>query len=128
MLLEAARGRAASSASQPGSASARRGPVPERTPGGPRNLVFARVETGQNRPRGGAMAGPEQATTSGLGQAPPAGPESILTCSSCGKRNKIRPSAKGAPHCGNCGKPLPWVVNASDATFEVEARASPAVL
>ena len=57
-----------------------------------------------------------------------AGPESILVCPNCGKKNKIRPSPKGAPHCGNCGKALPWVVNATDATFEIEAKASPAVL
>jgi thioredoxin 2 len=56
------------------------------------------------------------------------GPQSILTCAACGKPNKIRPSERGAPHCGNCGKPLPWLVNATDATFDVEARASPAVL
>jgi thioredoxin 2 len=63
---------------------------------------------------------------SGSGTAP--GPESILICASCGKRNRIRPSEKGAPHCGSCGKPLPWVINATDATFEVEARTSVAVL
>lgn len=58
----------------------------------------------------------------------PSGPESILLCASCGTRNKIRPSAKGAPHCGKCGKPLPWLVNATDGTFEVEANAAPAVV
>jgi thioredoxin 2 len=58
----------------------------------------------------------------------PAGPESILTCASCGKKNKIRPAAKGAPHCGECGKPLPWLVNATDATFDVEANAGPTVI
>lgn len=57
-----------------------------------------------------------------------AGPESLLRCASCGKRNRIRPSERGAPHCGACGKPLPWLVSASDATFEVEARSSVAVL
>ena len=56
------------------------------------------------------------------------GPQSILVCPSCGKKNKIRPSAKGVPHCGNCGKPLPWLVAASDASFDLEAAASPAVL
>ena len=57
-----------------------------------------------------------------------AGPQSILVCASCGKKNKIRPSATGAPHCGSCGTVLPWLVTASDATFDVEAEASPAVL
>jgi thioredoxin 2 len=58
----------------------------------------------------------------------PTGPESILVCANCSTPNKIRPSAKGAPHCGKCGKPLPWLVNASDATFEVEANAAPTVV
>src|SRR5688500_17871188 len=56
------------------------------------------------------------------------GPVSTLECAHCGKKNRIRPSARGAPHCGNCGKPLPWLVAASDSTFDVEAAASPAVL
>ena len=55
-------------------------------------------------------------------------PESTLTCAACGRKNLIRPSARGVPHCGDCGKPLPWLVNASDATFEAEADAAPAVL
>jgi thioredoxin 2 len=60
--------------------------------------------------------------------ASPAGPVSILVCASCGKKNSIRPSAKGAPHCGNCGDPLPWLVNATDTTFDIEARAAPVVV
>ena len=55
-------------------------------------------------------------------------PTSVLVCADCGKRNRIRPSARGAPHCGSCGKPLPWLVNATDDTFDVEARSSVAVL
>jgi thioredoxin 2 len=61
-------------------------------------------------------------------KAKPAGPESVLVCANCGRKNKIRPSATGAPHCGNCGKPLPWLVNADDATFDIEANAAPAVV
>ena len=59
---------------------------------------------------------------------PQQGPLSILTCPSCGKKNKIRPSAKGAPHCGSCSTVLPWLVNATDDTFDVEAEAGPAVV
>jgi thioredoxin 2 len=65
---------------------------------------------------------PEQA------KATPTGPVSTLTCPDCSKRNTIRPSERGVPHCGNCGARLPWLVNATDDTFEVEAKASPAVL
>ncbi len=69
------------------------------------------------------------ASTDAAGAKPAtAGPLSILTCSSCGKKNRIRPSERGAPHCGNCGKSLPWLVNATDDTFEVEAAAAPAVV
>ena len=35
---------------------------------------------------------------------------------------------KGAPHCGSCGKALPWLVNATDDTFDIEAKAAPAVV
>ena len=55
-------------------------------------------------------------------------PESLLRCASCGKLNKIRASEKGVPHCGSCGKPLPWLVDATDATFDVEAKAAAAVV
>ena len=60
--------------------------------------------------------------------AKPAGPVSLLVCADCGKTNRIRPSARGAPHCGSCAKLLPWLVNATDATFDVEALAAPAVV
>jgi thioredoxin 2 len=56
------------------------------------------------------------------------GPVSVLTCPSCGKQNRIRPSAKGVPHCGSCSAALPWVVNATDETFDLEADAAVAVL
>lgn len=56
------------------------------------------------------------------------GPVSVLTCAACGKRNRIRPSERGSPHCGSCGRPLPWIVDATDGTFEVEARSSAPVL
>ena len=55
-------------------------------------------------------------------------PASVLTCAACGKRNRIRPSERGTPHCGSCQTALPWLVNADDTTFDVEARASVPVL
>ena len=68
-------------------------------------------------------------TTSATGQgSAPGAPVSMLTCAECGKKNKIRPSERGTPHCGSCGVPVPWVVNATDATFAYEARASVAIL
>ena len=53
---------------------------------------------------------------------------STLACANCGVSNRIAPSERGAPHCGKCGKPLAWVVDANEASFEVEARAQPTVV
>ncbi|HET6379536.1 MAG TPA: thioredoxin [candidate division Zixibacteria bacterium] len=53
---------------------------------------------------------------------------SVLTCAQCGKKNRIRPSVRGTPHCGSCGRPLPWLVQGTDATFDQEAAASVPVL
>ena len=55
-------------------------------------------------------------------------PLSTLVCAHCGRHNRIRASERGSPHCGNCGKPLAWVVDANEATFEIEARAQPTVV
>jgi thioredoxin 2 len=55
-------------------------------------------------------------------------PVSILKCSHCGASNRIAPSPRGAPHCGTCGHPLPWLVSATEATFDVETRATPTVV
>jgi thioredoxin 2 len=81
------------------------------------------------------MAEPLRADTDEAQQAeqpaqtkPQAGPLSILVCPNCGTKNKIRPSERGAPHCGSCGEVLPWLVNATDETFDVEAKAAPAVV
>jgi thioredoxin 2 len=59
---------------------------------------------------------------------PPDGFVSILSCASCGTKNRIRPSARGVPACASCHASLPWLVHASDATFDVEAEAQVAVL
>ena len=58
----------------------------------------------------------------------PQGPVSTLVCPSCGRHNTIRPSSRGSPHCGDCGAPLAWLVDATDATFAAEAAASPPVV
>jgi thioredoxin 2 len=55
-------------------------------------------------------------------------PASVLTCVNCGAKNRIRPSSKGVPSCGRCGQPLPWLVDATDASFPAEADASPLVV
>ena len=47
----------------------------------------------------------------------PAGEASVLTCPRCGRGNRVRAAAAGAPHCGACGQPLPWLVEADEASF-----------
>jgi len=43
----------------------------------------------------------------------------------CGRRNRIPAAASGRPQCGNCHRPLPWVVDAGDDTFaEIAERAT----
>src|ERR687895_1436297 len=70
----------------------------------------------------------EPTTPASAPRPEPGLPVSTLTCRSCGKKNRIRPSERGAPHCGSCGSALPWLVEATDATFDVEARSAVAVL
>ncbi len=53
---------------------------------------------------------------------------SIITCSSCGARNRVGPVSQGIPRCAKCKTPLPWVVDADAATFGEETRASVPVL
>jgi thioredoxin 2 len=51
--------------------------------------------------------------------------EEIIRCPNCGRRNRVPAAASGIPRCGNCHKPLPWIVDAGDDTFaEVAERAS----
>ena len=51
--------------------------------------------------------------------------DEIVRCPNCGRRNRVPAAASGLPHCGNCHKPLPWIVDAGDDTFaEVAERAS----
>jgi thioredoxin 2 len=51
--------------------------------------------------------------------------DEIVQCPNCGRKNRVPVAASGIPRCGNCHKPLPWIVDAGDATFaEVAERAS----
>ena len=53
---------------------------------------------------------------------------SIITCSSCGARNRVGPVAHGVPRCAKCKTPLPWLVDAGAETFDAETSASVPVL
>lgn len=49
----------------------------------------------------------------------------IVTCPSCGKKNRVPNAAKGVPRCASCHKELPWIVDASDGDFDKVTASSP---
>ena len=54
---------------------------------------------------------------------------SLVRCPHCGRRNRVPATAAGTPRCGNCHRPLPWIVDTGDDDFaEVAERASVPVL
>jgi thioredoxin 2 len=58
-------------------------------------------------------------------------PEStIIECPNCGRKNRVPAAASGAPRCGNCHQPLPWIADAGDDTFAevVEQSTLPVVV
>ncbi|MDT4892421.1 MAG: thioredoxin 2 [Pseudonocardiales bacterium] len=53
----------------------------------------------------------------------------VIKCDNCGRKNRVPAVAGGAPSCGNCHRPLPWIVDAGDDTFaDVAERADVPVL
>jgi thioredoxin 2 len=48
----------------------------------------------------------------------------ILTCSSCGARSRVRPVPRGTPRCGRCKAALAWVVPATTESFGDEVSSS----
>jgi thioredoxin 2 len=48
----------------------------------------------------------------------------IVTCPTCGRKNRVPAAAAGVPQCSNCHNPLPWIVDADDDTFAEVAEAS----
>jgi thioredoxin 2 len=48
----------------------------------------------------------------------------VVTCPNCGKKNRVPAAAQGIPRCGQCHKPLPWMVDADDETFAQVAEAA----
>ena len=41
----------------------------------------------------------------------------LIRCPNCGRRNRVPAVAAGTPRCGNCHRPLPWIVDAGEDTF-----------
>jgi thioredoxin 2 len=52
----------------------------------------------------------------------------IIACPNCGQKNRVRPNPTGVPRCTVCHTLLPWIVDATPATFDEELRASVPVL
>jgi thioredoxin 2 len=57
-----------------------------------------------------------------------ASPATIVSCTNCGTRNRIRPQPAGVPRCSVCHTPLPWAVDADPSSFDEEIHASVPVL
>jgi thioredoxin 2 len=53
---------------------------------------------------------------------------SIVTCTNCGRRNRVAAAASGTPRCGNCHHTLPWIVDADAQLFDTAIDASLPVL
>jgi thioredoxin 2 len=54
----------------------------------------------------------------------------IVTCSNCGKRNRVPAAARGVVRCAACHTALPWLTSAGDDDFEqvVTAASLPVLL
>ena len=51
--------------------------------------------------------------------------DDLIRCPNCGRTNRVPAVAAGTPRCGNCHRPLPWIVAAGDDTFtEVAEKAT----
>ena len=53
------------------------------------------------------------------------GQGSIVICPSCGTKNRVRATAAGVPHCGNCKRALPWLTEAGEQSFGLVVEQSP---
>jgi thioredoxin 2 len=52
-----------------------------------------------------------------------------VSCTTCGRTNRVSAAAEGVPRCGACGTALPWIADASDVDFaQIAEQADPFVL
>jgi thiol-disulfide isomerase/thioredoxin len=42
----------------------------------------------------------------------------VVTCTNCGRRNRVPAVAPGTPRCGQCSAPLPWLTEAGSDDFD----------
>src|SRR6202008_544072 len=52
----------------------------------------------------------------------------IGACPGCGRKNRVHSTTSGVPRCSVCQTMLPWIVDASEASFAPELDASVPVL
>jgi thioredoxin 2 len=52
----------------------------------------------------------------------------VTVCPSCGTKNRVRPTPSGVPRCSACHTLLPWIVEATEASFDEEITSSVPVL
>lgn len=53
---------------------------------------------------------------------------SVVPCPSCGAKNRVPAVASGRPRCAKCATDLPWVADATDATFSAATSTGSLVL
>lgn len=51
-------------------------------------------------------------------ESPASAGSGVVACAECGRKNRLPAAETGAPSCGACHKPLPWLVHAGDADFD----------
>lgn len=44
-------------------------------------------------------------------------PARVVVCQNCHTKNRVPAMADGAPQCGKCHSPLPWITDATDDDF-----------
>ena len=49
----------------------------------------------------------------------------VSACPNCGQKNRVRADAAGVPHCGKCGRPLPWLAETGASDFEAAVEKAP---
>ena len=52
----------------------------------------------------------------------------VVTCPSCGTKNRVPGISSGHPRCAKCHLDLPWLVDAGDADFAEAVATKPLVL
>jgi thioredoxin 2 len=60
-----------------------------------------------------------------MGMLDPMAQDKIVACPNCGQKNRVQPTAGLFPHCGRCGRPIPWLAEVTAADFEAAVEQSP---